>query len=828
MDLRYALRMLRLNPGFSLVAILSLALGTGANTAIFQLMNAILLRTLPVASPQELAEVRIPDTKGARGVWLRDPALTYPLWEKIRGHQQAFSGIFAWADDSFNISPGGEGHGVGGLWVSGDFFRVLGIRPALGRLFNAQDDQRGCGLGPGLVVSYAFWQRELGGDPNAIGRRIPVGRQELEVIGITPPEFFGLEVGRRFDLALPICALPALRTGDARLDSGTTWWLTVMGRLRPDVPLDRASSLLGAESAGILESTLPANYPQANVRSYLSMRFAALPAGTGTSRMRDEFSKPLALLLAIAAAVLLITCTNLANLMLARAGVRQREVAVRLALGASRARISAQFLAEGFLLAVAGAGCGLVLARFLSGFLVSFLTTRGAFYLAVPDDLRVFAFAAGLAAATCLIFAAAPALRASATDPGGALKSGGRSTMGREKGGMRRLLAASQVALSLALLMSTLLFTQSLRNLETVNAGFDRHGLLVADIGFGPPGMPPGRAIALRREALERLRATPGVASVAEAPIVPLTGESWGENWSSRMWMEGSDESRARVSMRSMIGAGYFGTMKTPLLAGRALDESDLGSPLKVAVVNEEFAHQFTGGANPVGRRFWIEATPAEPQAMYLIVGLAKNAKYRDLREPFQPIAYLPMPRDALEDAGARFVVRSSGSLDVAAPAIRKAINALDTKLRYRLRILDAWADESLLRERLLALISTWFGALAAILTAVGLYGLISYSAAQRTNEIGIRMALGAGRRSVVALICRETATVLLAGLGAGTALALATGRAAAGLLFGIKWWDPATLSFAMAALAVIGTVASCIPASRASGGNPVEALRRE
>jgi putative ABC transport system permease protein len=828
MDLRHALRMLRLNPGFSLVAILSLALGTGANTAIFQLMNAIRLRTLPVASPQELAEVRIPDTRGARGLWLRDPALTYPLWEKIRERQQAFLGIFAWADDSFNISPTGEGHEVGGLWVSGDFFRVLGIRPALGRLFDPQDDQRGCGLGPGLVVSYAFWQRELGGDPNAIGRRIPVGRQELEVIGVTPPEFFGLEVGRSFELALPICALPALWTGDTRLDSGTTWWLTVMGRLRPDVTLDRASSVLGAESAGIMESTLPANYPQANARAYLSLKLEAFPAGTGTSRMRDEFSKPLALLLAIAAAVLLVMCTNLANLMLVRASVRQREIAVRLALGAPRSGILAHLLIEGLFLAVAGAGCGLLLARFLSGFLVSFLTTRGAFYLLVPDDLRVFIFAVSMAAATCLIFAAAPALRASATDPGGGLKSGGRSTEGHEKRGVRQLLAASQVALSFALLMGTLLFTQSLRNLETVNAGFDRHGLLVADIGFGLPGMPPGRAIVLRREAVEQLRATPGVASVAEAPIVPLTGESWGENWSGRMWMEGSDESRARVSMRSMVGAGYFETMRTPLRSGRALAESDLGSPLKVAVVNEEFARQFTGGANPVGRRLWIEATPTEPKAMYLIVGLAKNAKYRDLREPFQPIVYLPMPREALEGAAARLVVRSSGSLDVAAPAIRKAISALDPQLRYRVRILDEWADESMLRERLLALMSTWFGALAATLTAVGLYGLISYSAAQRTNEIGIRMALGASRLSVVALVCRETAMVLLAGLGAGTALALATGRAAAGLLFGIKWWDPATLSFAMAALAVIAAGASCIPASRAAGVNPLEALRRE
>ena len=824
MELRSALRTLRFNPGFSIVAIVSLTLGTGANTAIFQLLDAIRLRTLPVAAPQELAEVRLNDMTEARGTWVREAALTNPLWEKIRERQEAFSGIFAWADDSFNISVSGEGHDVSGLWVSGDFFRVLGVRPALGRLFTASDDRRGCGLGPGLVVSYGFWQRELGGDPGIIGRKIPILRTRLEVIGVTPPEFFGLEVGRKFDLALPVCAVAALRSDSRWLDSGTMWWLTVMGRLKRAVTLQQASALLGAESAGIFETTLPPDYPRASVRPYLAMKLAALPAGSGISRMRDEYSKPLTLLLAIAAAVLLIACTNLANLMLARASARQREIAVRLALGASRRRVAGQLLSEGFLLAIAGAGLGLLFARVLSRFLVSFLTTGDAIYLSLPDDFRIFAFAAGLAVLTCMTFATAPALAASGTDVGEALKSGGRSTMGRGKLGIRRLLVAIQIAVSLALLVGTLLFARSLRNLQSLDAGFERRGLLVADVGFGPPGLPPARAIASRRELLERLRAAPEIADAAETTIVPLTGG----NWNNRMWMEGSDPSHPRVSMRSMVGAGYFRTMKTALLSGRDFEENDMGSPAKVAVVNQEFARQFTGGANPVGEHFWIEATPSEPQTEYLIVGLAKNAKYRYLREAFQPVVYVPMSRMAIESAGGRFVVRSRGAIDLAAPAVRATLNAIDPGIRYRLRVLDEWTDESLLRERLMALISTWFGALAALLTAVGLYGVISYIAARRTNEIGIRMALGADRWAVVALICRETAALLAAGLGAGLALALATGRAAAGLLFGVEWWDPATLAASAAALAAIAALASYFPALRASTVNPVEALRRE
>ena len=789
------------------------------------MLDAIRLRTLPVAAPQELAEVRIDDMTHARGNWLREPALTNPLWEKIREEQHAFSGIFAWASDTFNIAPSGEGHDVGGLWVSGDFFRVLGVAPAMGRLFTAADDRRGCGLGPGAVISYGFWQREMGGDPSVIGRKISFLRERLEVIGVTPPEFFGLEVGRTFDIALPICAVAALRGGDRRLDSGTTWWLTVMGRLKPAVSVAQASAFLGASSAGIFKATLPADYPPVSVKPYLAMKLFAIPAGSGISRMRDEYSKPLGLLLAIAGGVLLIACANLANLMLARASARQREIAVRLALGASRARVAWQFLSEGLLLAVCGAGLGLLLARGLSRFLVSFLASGGdTTFVALPDDFRVFAFAAGLAVLTCLVFAVAPAWRATRTDAADVLKSGGRLTAGRERLGMRRGLVVSQIAVSLALLAGTMLFVRSLRNLQALDAGFDRRGMLMADVGFGPPGMASGRVASMRREVFERLRAIPGVSGVAEAAIVPLTGRIW----NNRMWMDGSDASKARVSMRSMVGAQYFRTLKTPLLAGREFEDRDMGTTAKLAVVNEEFARQFTGGTNPVGRRFWIETTPTVPQALYEIIGLTRNAKYSDLREPFQPEMFIPMTREALESAGGRFLIRSGAGMDATAAAVRDRLTGIDREMRYSLRVFDTWVDESLLRERLMATLSGLFGALAVVLTAVGLYGVISYTVARRTNEIGIRMALGADRRAVIGMILKETAMVLAVGLSVGAMLALAAGRAAAGLLFGLEWWDPPTLAGAGLALAVVAAAASYVPAWRAASVNPVAALRME
>jgi predicted permease len=778
-----------------------------------------------VKAPSELVELRIDDMSHARGNWLRDTSLSNPLWEQIRTHNELFSGMFAWADESFNIAPAGEHREAGGLWVSGDFFPTLGVKPVLGRVFTASDDRRGCGLTPGAVISYAFWQRELGGDRSVIGRTLAVGENRVSVIGVTPPEFFGLEVGRTFDIALPICSQPTWQA-ESRLDSGTTWWLTVMARLKPGVSMQQASGRLRAASPGIFQTTLPAGFPQDSVKPYLAMKLFTIPASGGVSRLRDEYSTPLGLLLAIAALVLLIACANLANLMLARATARQREMAVRLAIGASRAGLIQQLMTEALLIAIAGAAAGLLLAQSLSRFLVSLIVTgNDPTFIDLRPDWRVLGFAMLLAVVTCVLFALTPALRASRTDPGDALKSGSRGmTTGREGLSLRRLLVSTQIALSLVLLTGALLFVGTLRNLLVVNPGFDPHNVLIADISVKGVHLPPGQAQSFRREMIERVRAIPGIQAVAQTAVLPVSGA----NWNNRMWMDDSDFAHARVAFRSMVGAGYFHALHTPVLAGREFEQHDMDPPRNVAIVNQEFARQFNNGRNPVGRHFRIETTPALPETSFEIVGLTADAKYHDLREDAPPVVFIPLAPQLLNGTNTRLVIRSSVNRDALTSAVRSTLTQISPGISYTFRVFDTWISESLLGERLMATLAALFGALAIVLTALGLYGVISYTVTRRTSEIGVRIALGANRRSVITLILREATLVLALGLTAGTALSLIAARAATAMLFGLKSYDPFTLTISAAAITAIVVAAGYLPASRASKLNPLSALRQE
>jgi predicted permease len=823
-DLRFAARMLLKSPGFAVVAIVSLALGIGANTAIFQLIDAVRLRTLPVKSPQDLAEVRIGDMIGARGNWLRNDSVTNPLWEQIRQRQQVFSEIFAWADEEVNLSPkGGGAHFARRLWVSGNFFDALGVRPILGRVFTPADDRRGCGLA-GAVISYGFWQREFGGSASVIGRKIVLGVGPVNVIGVTPPSFFGLEVGRQFDFAMPICAVTS--SDENRLDSGTTWWLTVMGRLKPGVSLAQADAHFQAISPGIFETTLPADYPPVSVKPYLAMKLNAIAAGGGVSSLRDQYSTPLGLLLAIAGLVLLIACANLANLMLARASAREREIAVRLAIGASRARLIRQLMTEGLLLAIAGAAGALFLGRELSQFLVAFLGSGyNSVFLDVRPDWRVFGFTASLALLTCVFFSLAPALRATRAQPGDVLKSGSRgTTAGRERFGLRRILVASQIALSLVLMVGALLFVRTLNNLMAVEPGFRESGILIARVTYGWLDLAPNRYASLRRDLVEHIQSIPGVDAVAETASLPVDGQ----NWTNIMWMDGSDASNGREIFRSLVGPGYFHTIGTTLLAGREFDQRDTPTSQNAAIVSEEFARKFSLGPNPVGRKFWIEKTPAAPQVVCEIVGVARNSKYRDLRQDFMPVAYFPISQFPQPVTGFNILIRSGVGLDALTPSVRRAISDVNPNIGYSFFVFKTRIEESLLRERLMAILSGLFGGLAVVLATVGLYGVISYTVARRTNEIGIRIALGAGRNSVMGLIWRETGLLLAVGLGAGVLISLALGRAASGLLFGLQPNDPLTFAAAGAVLAVVALIASYVPARRAAKVDPMVALRHE
>jgi len=825
-DVRYGARLLRLNPGFAAVAILSLALGVGANTAIFELVDAIRLRTLPVKNPQELAVVRIADRSWASGNFSsRYSALTNLQWEQIRDHQQAFSGIFAWSPDSLNLAIGGEARYAQTIWVSGDFFNVLGVKPFMGRLLTPADDRRGCGT-PGAVISYAFWQREYGGDPAAVGRTLTLEGHPFEIIGITPPEFFGVEVGHRYDVAIPICSDPVVRGEDTKLDVRRDWWLASMGRLKPGWTLPRATAQLETISPIVFQQTLPPSYNADGVKHYLAYKLGAFSADSGFSQLRREYSTPLWMLLAIAGLVLVIACANLANLMLARASAREKEIAVRLAIGATRARLIRQLLVEGLLLAGLGAALGALLARGLSQFLVAYLSTEGdPLFVDLGMDWRVLGFTAGLAVLTTVLFGLAPAVRATGVAPGAVLKAAGRGmTAARERFGLRRILVVTQVALSLVLVVGALLFVRSLRNLTTLNAGFQRDGILVVDVDFTKLHVTAEQRQLFKKELRERLAGIPGVESVADAYDVPVSGNSWNETLLS----SSSDRKELGNTLMNRISPSYFKTLRTLILAGRDFDEHDtLTSPL-VAIVNEAFVHKFLAAGNPIGQRFRVEEGVGEAEPFFEIVGVVRNTKYIDLREEFQPIAYFPDLQEKKPDQGDQILIRSNLQLTGLIASVKQTFSSVNPLIDIDFHTLRSSIESSLLRDRLMATLSGFFGILAGLLATIGLYGVISYSVARRRNEIGIRMALGADRPAILRMVMVEAGVLLVVGAMVGTGLSIALGRTASSLLYGLHPYDPVTIFLAVGALALVAALASYLPAFRASRVDPMTALRDE
>jgi putative ABC transport system permease protein len=818
-DLKYALRRLIKSPGFTLAAIATLSLGIGANTAIFELLNAVLLQSLPVANPQELAEVRIVDRDKARGSSLSGyPVVTNPIWEKLREDHQGFSAIAAWRDTGFSRDSGGDARFAKGLWVSGDFFRALGVKPIQGRVFTAEDDRRGCGL-PGAVISYGFWQQEYGGGP-ALGRKLMLNDKPVEVIGVTPASFFGVEVGQNFDVAVPVCSQPFLEPRN-RLDASTQWWLSVIGRRDPSWPVERVAAHLGAASPAIFAATLRPDYPVESVKDYLAMKLTAAPSAAGVSMLRDQYSDPLRLLLAISGLVLLITCANLASLMLARTTAREREMAVRLAIGAGRSRLIRQVLSESLLLSLAGAVAGGLLARTLSRGLVAFLNIS----LDFKQDWRLFAFLLMVSLVTCLLFGLAPALRASRTAPGAAMKTGGPGmTASRGRLGFRGALVVSQVALSLVLLFGALLFTESLRNLLTDDPGFRAKDVLIAGLDFTRLQIPMDRRGAYHRELLDRIRAIPGVDAAAETNIVPLGGSGW----DNAVWIDGQKGMQRPSSSFSSVSPDYFKTLRIPMLAGRDFNERDTLQSPRVAIVNGAFARLLGLGKNPVGMRFRREATPTSPEEVNEIVGVVQDTKYHQIRRPAEAIAYLDVTQDKDADNSMAVLVRSTLPMATVEVGIRRTVHEVSSGISFDFQGLQDQIRQSLLADRLLATLSGFFGALAVVLAMIGLYGVMSYTVADRTSEIGIRMALGARRADVTAMILRKAATLVVAGLALGAGLSLAAASAASALLFGLKPRDPATLAIAAAVLAAVALGASYFPARRAAGLDPIASLKNE
>jgi predicted permease len=814
-DVAYAFRQLRRSPGFAVTAALSLALGIGANTAIFQLVDAIRLKFLPVSNPQELVLIDFEKGSHRSGNFSsRSANFTYAQYDAIRGQQQAFTGVLAWSANRFNLAPGSEARFAEGLYVSGNFFSLLGVNALAGRTFSAQDDTSAC-PNPGAVLSYGFWQREFGGDPAALGRTVSLDGHPIPIIGVTPPAFFGVEVGNRYDVAIPLCA-DRLLSGDGigRIPGRDKWWLSMMGRLKPGWTAQRAAAYLHAVSPSVMQATVGPTFRPDFIKNYLKNKVGATEAATGESDLRSEYEQPLWLLMATTGLVLLIACANLANLLLARAGIRQREFAVRLAIGASRWRLIRQLLAESLLLAVIGGGLGAVLAQALSRGLVSFLNTAdNPVFLQLAWDWRTLGFTAALALVTCVLFGLTPALRATHISPASAMRAGGRSvTAGKERFSLRRILVTTQVALSLVLLVGALLFVRSLRTLMTTEMGFQPEGILTVGVDYTGAQYPKERRLPLDSELRERLAAAPGVVSAAQVDFTPVSGSGWNDDI-------GPDGAPAAASGKqanfNRVSPGYFHTMGTRLIAGREFDDHDNLGAFKVAIVNEVFARKFFSGANPVGRTFRLEAPAGQPEPLYQIVGLVSNTKYYRLREDFVPIGFFPIAQDKEPGSGATFVLRVQGSPGSVMKAAKAAIAEVNSSMNLSFRSLSGQLEDSLLRERLIATLSGGFGLLAELLATLGLYGVISYTVGRRQSEIGVRMALGADRASVIRLVLREAIVLLAVGLVAGTLIVLWAGRAAATLLFGLKPYDPVTLITAAALLTGVALAASYVPARR-------------
>ena len=822
-DLRYSLRLMRRTPGFTAVALASLSLGIGANAAMFQLLDAIGLRTLPIDRPHELAEVRIAGGNGGFG--LNDDEnseMTNPLWEQLRGQQQAFAGIFAWGDTQILVGRGAEMRPVRLLWTSGELFPVLGVRPALGRLFTTADDRRGCGA-HAVVISDDFWRSHFGGSPSAIGALLPVLGQSVEVIGVTPPTFFGLDVGRRFDIALPLCT--AAVWGSA-LDRRNVFWLTVMGRLKPDWSLARAAAHVDALSAGLMDATIPPGYDAAGIATYRRFRLTAQSAARGVSSWRANYERALWWLLGMTGMVLLIGCANISNLMLARANARGREIAVRVALGATRGRLASQTLVEGFVLAIAGGAIGTALAGIMSRALVATLTTeRNPLELTLAFDWRLLAFTALMAIIACAAFAIVPALRASQADPLPAMQAGGRGATPHRRARLQRLLVAGQVALSLVLLVGALLFVRSFRNLTTVNTGLRQDGVVFVNLATLATHRPNADEIlAFEQTLLQQLRSMPGVQAAAATTNFPLNGASWTQG----VVLPAAQGGQTRSSKFTYISPQYFSTFDIALRAGRDFDDGDTARSRKVAIVNETFVRRYVTDGQPLGTIVRTVPEPNYPEAIYEIVGVVKDTKYASVRQETPPIAYVPITQLPILRPYPGMAVRSVLPPSDLITRIRQHVGEQHPDVVMEFTVFSTQMRERVVRERTLAWLAGGFGVLALLMSTIGLYGVISYMTARRRQEIAIRRALGARRSTIVALILSEMTVTLGVGLPLGLAVSVAAVRGAGGLLFGLSPYDPRTLAASAAMLAAVAVAAGMIPALRATRINPTEALRAD
>jgi predicted permease len=834
-DLRLAVRALRATPVMTAVAILSLALGIGANTAIFSLVNSLLLRSLPVNDPARLALM----THGTAGALRGSQSWTLAIWNEVRERPHLFDSAFAWSWYRFNLRSGGRTEVASGLWASGGMFDTLGVPPLVGRTLTEADDQRGGGPdGPVVVISYAFWQRRFGGAADAVGRPLTLDGVTFTIVGVTPPDFFGPDVGLSFDLVVPFGTEPLLSRGNEQGDPRLRGGVAVMVRLKPGQSIDAASEALRGVQPQIREATLPAR-PQDRDR-YLREAMFFSPAAGGQSSLRLRYQRPLLTIMVVVALVLLIACANLANLLLARATARRHEVSLRVALGASRWRLVRQLMAESVVLAAVGAGLGVLLASWTSGVLVAQLRTPGAVartqelanqvFLDLAMDWRVLGFTITVTVGTVLLFGVAPALRASAVAPMEALKVRGAGASGEPRVGMTGGLVVAQVALSLVLVGAAGLFGRTFVSLVRLPLGFEPNRVLVVNVNAQGSTVELGQRLPVYEHMRDVVRALPGVAEAAVSIVTPVSGA----NVRNPAEVSGGVElpESERMSAMNFVSPGWFTTFGTPMLAGRDLDDRDRqGAPL-VGIVNEAFARQFLHGASPLGHTLRIPLPgQAGPRGPIEIVGLVADAVFRSLREPVPPTMYFPLAQQVdqpfLFALAISVSIRSTGGnpalLTKSAAATMEGVNS---QFALTFVPLTDQVNASLAQERLVAMLSGFFGGLALLLAGLGLYGVTAYAVTRRRTEIGIRMALGAAPAGVVRLVLTRVSSLVGVGVLVGAGISLWASQFVASLLYGLEPRDPATLVGAAVTLGAVSAMAGGLPAWRASRIDPAEVLR--
>jgi putative ABC transport system permease protein len=811
-DVRYALRMVLRAPGFAAAMIVVMGVGIGATTGVFGILDGLVLRSLPVTAPDRL-------------VYFSRPSFSYPVFQEVRARSTSvLSNVVAWDMDRMNVAWNQELEPAEILMASGDFYSMLGVNAVVGRTFMRDDDQVGGGpSGLVAVISHAAWQRRFGGNPAVIGRPLRIERHTFTIIGVTPQRFFGVAPGLAPEITIPLTSTRSA----AALQSTTSSWVHLLGRLHDGPGIREANAALHSFWPAVLAATTHAGMPPDRRAMYLARTTTLEPGYAGYSRVRNTFEEPLWLLLALVALLLTVACASAANLLLARAIARRREIAVRLAIGAGRWRLVRQLLTESLVWTAFGAAAGLFLASWGGSALVAFMrTTEDTIVLDMGVNWRMLAFSTALAAITGALCAIVPARRATRLDPSASLKGTVEvaHVLGR-RWSFGKVLVAAQVALAMVLLVGAALFVRSLDRVLSRDAGVDRERVLVVAPDAEAADYEDERLARFFEQVLERARAVPGVESASLSMYPPISDEDGA--WSQAIGSDGnpppSQPGQPSVYFNS-ISPDYFRTVGMRLTVGRDFGPADAANAMRVVIVNETLVRRFFQGQSPVGRHITMGRNQNRQDLE--IVGIVSDAKYQRLQEEPRSIAYVPWTQQRQENL---FVeLRGAGPLSAIADGVRREIRAIDAIVPVRVQTVTERIRESLVTERVIALLATGLGAAALALACAGLYGLLAYAVSRQTREIGVRIALGAERGRVLRMILGESQTLAFVGVLAGLGIALGFGRFAANLLFQVSPRDPLALSVAAAVMLGVAGLAGYLPARRAARVDPVVALRAE